>query len=62
MHAELRYNDEGAWILECMRDLSAGCAHAPSGWRTGFPLEELILVHALGGNVWMAEVDGPASA
>ncbi len=27
----------------------------------GIPLEEMILVHALGGNVWMAQVDGPAS-
>ncbi len=27
----------------------------------GIPLEEMILVHALGGNVWMAQLDGPAS-
>jgi hypothetical protein len=27
----------------------------------GIPLEEMILVHALGGNVWMAQLDGEAS-
>jgi hypothetical protein len=27
----------------------------------GIPLEEMILVHALGGNVWLAQLDGPAS-
>ena len=26
-----------------------------------FRSEEMILVHALGGNVWMAQLDGPAS-
>jgi biotin carboxylase len=61
VHAELRYNDEGAWILEVhARPIGGLCARAIR-MADGIPLEELILVHALGGNVWMAEVDGPAS-
>src|ERR1039457_7361758 len=30
-------------------------------YTTLFRSEEMILVHALGGHVWMAQVDGPAS-
>ena len=61
VHAELRYNDEGAWILEVhARPIGGLCARAIR-MADGIPLEELILVHALGGSVWMAEVDGPAS-
>jgi biotin carboxylase len=61
VHAELRYNDAGAWILEVhARPIGGLCARAIR-MADGIPLEELILVHALGGNVWMAQVDGPAS-
>jgi biotin carboxylase len=61
VHAEMRYNHEGAWILEVhARPIGGLCARAIR-MADGIPLEELILVHALGGNVWMAEVDGPAS-
>ena len=61
VHAELRYNDEGAWILEVhARPIGGLCARAIR-MADGIPLEEMILVHALGGNVWMAQVDGPAS-
>ena len=61
VHAKLRYNDEGAWILEVhARPIGGLCARAIR-MADGIPLEETILVHALGGNVWMAEVDGPAS-
>ncbi len=61
VHAELRYNDEGAWILEVhARPIGGLCARALR-MADGIPLEEMILVHALGGNVWMAQVDGPAS-
>ncbi len=61
VHAELRYNDEGPWILEVhARPIGGLCARAIR-LADGIPLEEMILVHALGGNVWMAEVDGPAS-
>jgi biotin carboxylase len=61
VHAELRYNDEGAWILEVhARPIGGLCARALR-MADGIPLEEMILVHALGGHVWMAQVDGPAS-
>jgi biotin carboxylase len=61
VHAELRYNDAGAWILELhARPIGGLCARALR-MADGIPLEETILVHALGGNVWMAQVDGPAS-
>ena len=61
VHAELRFNDAGAWILEVhARPIGGLCARALR-MADGIPLEELILVHALGGNVWMAQVDGPAS-
>ena len=61
VHAELRYNDQGAWILEVhARPIGGLCARAIR-MADGIPLEEVILVHALGGNVGMARVDGPAS-
>lgn len=61
VHAELRYNEAGAWILEVhARPIGGLCARAIR-MADGIPLEEMILVHALGGNVWMAQVDGPAS-
>ena len=61
VHAELRYNQEGAWILEVhARPIGGLCARALR-MADGIPLEEMILVHALGGNVWMAQLDGPAS-
>jgi len=61
IHAELRYNAEGAWILEVhARPIGGLCARALR-MADGIPLEEMILVHALGGNVWMAHLEGPAS-
>lgn len=61
VHAELRYNAEGAWILEtAARPIGGLCAKclrfAPST-----PLEELILRHALGEDVSGARLAGPAS-
>ena len=61
VHAELRYNAEGAWILEVhARPIGGLCARAIR-LADGIPLEEMILVHALGGNVWMAQLDAEAS-
>ena len=61
VHAELRYNTEGAWILEVhARPIGGLCARALR-LADGIPLEEMILVHALGGNVWMAKLDDGAS-
>ena len=61
VHAELRYNDEGAWILEVhARPIGGLCARAVR-LADGIPLEELVLVHALGGDVRMACQDAQAS-
>jgi len=57
VHAELRYNEEGAWILEVhARPIGGLCSRAVR-LADGIPLEEMILVHALGGNVRMAHLD-----
>jgi len=51
IHTELRYNSEGAWILEVhARPIGGLCARAVR-LADGAPLEELILRHALGENV-----------
>ena len=61
VHAELRHNEEGAWILEVhARPIGGLCARSLR-LADGIPLEEMLLVHALGGDVWMAQLDGPAS-
>src|SRR4051794_35283250 len=61
VHAELRYNPEGAWILEVhARPIGGLCARAVR-LAGGIPLEETILVHALGGDTSGARQDGGAS-
>jgi len=61
VHAELRYNAEGAWILEAhARPIGGLCARALQ-FDGGLPLEELILRHAIGEDVTTAQLDGPAS-
>jgi hypothetical protein len=51
VHAELRYNDEGAWILEAhARPIGGLCANTLH-FDGGMPLEELIVRHALGEDV-----------
>jgi len=60
-HAELRYNREGAWILEvAARPIGGLCARALR-FEGGTPLEELILRHAIGEDVSGARLEGPAS-
>jgi len=60
VHAELRYNQEGAWILEMhARPIGGLCARTLRF--DSQPLEELILRHAMGEEVGGARVDGPAS-
>jgi len=70
VHAELRYNEQGAWILEThARPIGGLCAGALRFKLTQasltqtppVPLEELILRHALGEDVSTALLDGPAS-
>jgi biotin carboxylase len=61
VHAELRYNDRGAWLLEAHgRPIGGLCARAVR-LADGIPLEEMVLVHALGGDVRMGQVDAEAS-
>jgi biotin carboxylase len=51
LHAELRHNAEGAWMLEMhARPIGGLCARALR-FTGGVPLEELILRHALGEDV-----------
>jgi biotin carboxylase len=51
VHAELRHNDEGAWILEAhARPIGGLCANTLR-FDAGMPLEELIVRHALGEDV-----------
>ena len=51
MHAELRYNDEGAWILEAHARPIGGLCAKTLRFDGGMPLEELIVRHALGEDV-----------
>src|SRR5262249_4115595 len=51
VHAELRYNDEGTWMLEThARPIGGLCANALK-FEDGTPLEEVILRHAVGEDV-----------
>jgi biotin carboxylase len=51
VHAELRYNRQGAWVLEVhARPIGGLCARALR-FDGGVPLEEIILRHALGQDV-----------
>jgi biotin carboxylase len=65
IHAELRYNGQGAWILEvAARPIGGLCARALQFERNGeepAPLEELILRHALGEDASGAQLAAPAS-
>jgi biotin carboxylase len=61
VHAELRYNREGAWMLEAAaRPIGGLCAKALR-FEPNVPLEELILRHALGEDVAGARLADPAS-
>ena len=63
VHAEMRVNGEGVWMLEtAARPIGGLCARALR-FRLGqeIPLEELILRHALGEDVSAAELYGPAA-
>jgi len=60
-HAELRYNQEGAWVLEvAARPIGGLCARALR-FQGGMPLEELILRHAIGEDVSGARLERPAA-
>jgi hypothetical protein len=60
VHAELRLNREGAWVLEvAARPIGGLCARALQ-FDQGMPLEELILRHAVGESVSAANLNGSA--
>jgi biotin carboxylase len=61
VHAELRYNAQGAWILEtAARPIGGLCAKALR-FAPSIPLEELILRHALGEEMSSARLADAAS-
>ena len=61
VHAELRHNKEGAWMLEIhARPIGGLCARALR-FEGGTPLEELILLHAIGEDVSRARLADAAS-
>jgi len=51
VHAELRYNSDGAWMLETHARPIGGLCGRTLRFEGGMPLEELILRHALGEDV-----------
>jgi biotin carboxylase len=61
VHAELRHNPEGSWMLEVHARPIGGLCARTLRFQGGAPLEELILRHALGEDVSQARLDGPAS-
>ena len=61
VHAELRWNERGAWMLEAApRPIGGLCARALR-FSGGVSLEELILRHALSEDVASYRLDGAAS-
>jgi biotin carboxylase len=61
VHAELRHNREGAWMLEIhARPIGGLCARSLR-FEDGITLEELILRHALGEDVSGVQLAGAAS-
>jgi biotin carboxylase len=60
VHLEMRWNEEGAWMLDAAaRPIGGLCARALR-FDLG-PLEELIIRHAIGEDVTRARLEGPAS-
>ena len=55
VHAELRLNDEGAWLLEIAARSIGGLCSRTLRFGTGISLEELILRHAVGMEVQSLE-------
>jgi biotin carboxylase len=61
VHAELRYNQDGAWMLEAAARPIGGLCARTLRFDGGMPLEQLILRHAVGEDTSGARLDGPAS-
>jgi biotin carboxylase len=61
VHAELRHNEQGAWILEAHARPIGGLCSKAVRFAGGMPLEELIVRHALGEEVAGLEREERAS-
>ena len=57
IHAELRLNEEGPWVIELAARSIGGLCSRVLRFGTGLSLEELILMHALGRDVEPLERD-----
>jgi len=61
VHAELRVNDRGPWMLEIAGRSIGGLCSTVLEFGTGMCLEELILRHAIGEDITAVERDGHAA-
>jgi biotin carboxylase len=61
VHAELRVNDKGPWMLEIAGRSIGGLCSTVLEFGTGMCLEELILRHAVGEDITALERDGHAA-
>jgi hypothetical protein len=61
VHAELRYNERGAWLLELAARSIGGLCSRALRFGTGMRLEELILRHALDLDMDPVELDPRAA-
>jgi biotin carboxylase len=61
IHAELRVNDAGPWVIELAARSIGGLCSRTLRFGTGMTLEELILRHALGWSLEPMERDGRAA-
>ncbi len=61
VHAEMRHNEQGTWMLEvAARPIGGLCAQALR-FNGGLPLEQILLAHALGEEPGELSLDGPAA-
>jgi biotin carboxylase len=60
-HAELRYNETGAWMLEVAARPIGGLCSKVLRFGDAMPLEEMLLRHAVGEDVSALQISGPAS-
>ena len=61
VHAELRVNDDGPWVLEVAARSIGGLCSRTLRFGTGMTLEEIILRHALGWPIASLERERPAA-
>ncbi|HEX9417823.1 MAG TPA: ATP-grasp domain-containing protein [Methylomirabilota bacterium] len=61
VHAELRVNDDGPWVLEVAARSIGGLCSRTLRFGTGMSLEEIILRHALGWPIASLERERPAA-